>query len=401
MNKEEKRPMLRLVDKEWGREISNALRTDASELRIVCPFIKKGAIRRILEHSPSKIQVITRFSLADFAEGVSDIPALRELLDAGADIRGIKNLHAKIYLFGDKRAIITSANLTKAALERNHEFGLVAEDGLFIERCRDYFDNLWNRAGKNLTSKQIHQWDKKVASHLHTRGKFSKVQGLKDFGTDVDIPISPIDRINRVKSFKIPPAVANASQAFVKFFGTGKNRIELSHPIIDMIRVQECHRFLAYPTSSYRPRQVQDGDVMFISRMTRKPNDHRIFGWAIATRHRDRLDKATDEHIARHPWRKKYGIYIRVDEEGFEAEFLDGTMENGISLNEVMDTLKSDSFTATQDNVARGEGNTNPRSSIARKPHMRLSEEARAWLTERLLEAFATHGKISLGAIEE
>ena len=62
--------MLRLVDKEWGREINDALRVDASELRIICPFI----------------------NLADFAEGVSDITALRELLDVGADIRGGKEL---------------------------------------------------------------------------------------------------------------------------------------------------------------------------------------------------------------------------------------------------------------------------------------------------------------------
>ena len=38
--------------------------------------------------------MITRFNLADFAEGVSDIEALRLLLDAGANIRGIRNLHA-------------------------------------------------------------------------------------------------------------------------------------------------------------------------------------------------------------------------------------------------------------------------------------------------------------------
>ncbi|MCY4039241.1 MAG: phospholipase D-like domain-containing protein [Hyphomicrobiales bacterium] len=178
--------MFRFVDKEWGKEISDALHTDASEIRIICPFIKKDAIEQILEHSLNKIQVITRFNLVDFAEGVSDITALRELLGAGADIRGIKNLHAKIYLFGERRAIVTSANLTKAALERNHEFGLVAEDESLTEACRDYFDKLWNRAGKNLTSKQLGKWDKEVASYLHTRGQVSKVKGLEDFGADIE-----------------------------------------------------------------------------------------------------------------------------------------------------------------------------------------------------------------------
>lgn len=38
---EEKRLMLRHVDKEWGRKIIDALRTDAGEFRIIYPFIKQ------------------------------------------------------------------------------------------------------------------------------------------------------------------------------------------------------------------------------------------------------------------------------------------------------------------------------------------------------------------------
>ena len=85
---------IRLVDAGWGPELSAAIRADPSEVRIVCPFIKEGALDRLLSHRPRHVQVITRFNLADFAEGVSDIEALRLLLDAGADIRGIRSLHA-------------------------------------------------------------------------------------------------------------------------------------------------------------------------------------------------------------------------------------------------------------------------------------------------------------------
>ena len=222
-------------------------------------------------------------------------------------------------------------------------------------------------------------------------------------GPDMNMPVSPSEPANHAKPLNLPPAVANASQAFVKFFGVGtaEGRIDLSERVIKMVRIQECHRILAYPTGTH-PRQVQDGDVVFISRMTKKPNDHRIFGWAIATKHRDGLDEATDEDIACHPWRKEYGSYIRVDEEGFKAEFIDGTMEDGISLYALMEALGSDSFAATQRNALAGKGsNTNPRKSIARKPHIQLSEKGFAWLTDKLREAFARHGKISIRDIEE
>ena len=71
------------------------------------------------------LKVITRFDLNEFAQGVSDIAALRMSIKANARVRGVRNLHAKLYIFGTSRAIITSANLTEAALRRNHEFGTV------------------------------------------------------------------------------------------------------------------------------------------------------------------------------------------------------------------------------------------------------------------------------------
>ena len=83
---------------------------------------------RLVTSSPAEsrapLKVITRFNLDDFAGEVSDISALRLLLQAGAQIRGIKNLHAKLYLIGGGHVILTSANLTDAALRRNHELGI-------------------------------------------------------------------------------------------------------------------------------------------------------------------------------------------------------------------------------------------------------------------------------------
>ena len=59
---------VQMVDGRWGKEFTKALQDDSSELRIVCPFIKVGALQRLLCHYPSGVQVITRFNLADFAE---------------------------------------------------------------------------------------------------------------------------------------------------------------------------------------------------------------------------------------------------------------------------------------------------------------------------------------------
>lgn len=157
--------MLKLVDQSWNEEFSDAFSADGSRLRIICPFIKAEALKDILPKRPGKIQVITRFSLADFAGGVSDVDALRMLLDIGAQVRGVRNLHTKLYLVGKSRAIITSANLTTAALNRNHEFGIVTDDSAVIRECRAYFRKLWRRAGSDLIPKTLERWSARIQQY--------------------------------------------------------------------------------------------------------------------------------------------------------------------------------------------------------------------------------------------
>ena len=207
---------IRLVDGRSGEEFAEALRVDASELRIISPFIKAGAAEKLLCHRPGSVQVITRFNLAEFAEGVSDVAALRKLLDADASVRGVRNVHAKLYLFGRRRAIITSANLTEAALSRNHELGIVSEDTATVAECLAYFDRLWQCVGDDLVHDRVDAWDKTVTDYWVGGGRPDETAGLGDFGADAGVA-DPTHA-------QLPAAVADASQAFVKFLGEGDNR---------------------------------------------------------------------------------------------------------------------------------------------------------------------------------
>ena len=375
-----------LVDAGWERELTDALRADDSELRLISPFIKTGALERLLSLKPSKVRVITRFNLADFAEGVSDIEALRMLLGAGAQVRGIRKLHAKLYLFGTSRAIITSANLTKSALDSNHEFGLVAEDATVIATCRAYFDNLWQRGGSDLTPDQTDQWEETISRHRAAGGRRSRAIGLGDFGADAGVAGSaPVP---------VPTAVADADQAFVKFLGRSDNRVPITFPTIDEIDSAGCHWALCYPNR--RPRKVRDGAVMFIGRLTDEP-DIRVFGRAVGMKHEPGRDDATAEEIEHRPWKEQWPAYVRVH----HAEFVAGAMENGVSLNELMAALGRDSFASTQRNAARGDGNTDPRRAYMRQPAVALSPEGLAWLSERLQTAFDEHGRVPEDTLDQ
>lgn len=378
---------IRLVDGGWDRELAVAIRADSSEVRIVCPFIKKGALECLLSFPPGDIQVITRFNLNDFAEGVSDIEALRMLLDAGASVRGIQNLHAKLYIFGASRAIITSANLTRAALTRNQEFGVVADDAAVIAACRNYFDGLWEcGSAASLSRDMLDSWAEEVTRFHRLGGERSRLlRGLGDFGAQAGLELShPV----------LPVAVADAGQAFIKFLGSSQQRKPISHSITEVIQHEGCHRVLAYPK---RPRSVEEGALMFMGRFTDKPDDIRIFGRAVGMKHRPDRDVASAEDIDRRSWREKYSRYIRVH----QAEFVAGTLANGVSLNEMMERLGSDSFASTQRNALLGAGNADPRLAYRQQPAVELSPQGISWLGERLQAAFDAYGTVPQDALGE
>lgn len=372
---------IRLVDSGWSSELIDAVRSDASALQIVCPFIKAAAIERLLALHPKSVRVVTRFNLNDFADGVSDISALRRVLDLGGKVRGIKNLHSKLYIFGASQTIVTSANLTGAALDRNQEFGIVSKDPSDIASCQQYFDRLWKHGGADLSVEQLDAWADIVTRHRASGRPPGSSEGLGDFGAAAGI--------ERPSAIVLPTVVADARQAYVKFLGEGSNRAPLSLATIEEIVRAGCHWAVAYPASK-RPTGVKDDAVIFIGRLTQEPNDIRVFGRAIGMRYERGRDDATPADIALRPWKAKWPRYVRVD----KAEFVAGSMLNGISLNELMDTLQADSFLSTQRNAALAKGNTDPRQAYRQQAAVELSNEGRAWLSERLQSAFDEHGTI-------
>jgi hypothetical protein len=372
----------RLVDSGWDKILDESLAADKSRVRIICPFIKERAAKRLLEHGrPERLEVITRYDLDCFREGVSDIAALSFLLTKGAKIRGIKNLHAKAYLIGEGRAIVTSANLTEQGLMRNHEFGFVAEDETIATNCHSYFDRLWKLAGPDLTLSKLKEWNRKVNSALASGAGTRKLPRLGDEGKDAGLPPAPVTA---------PKQVARAEQGFVKFFGEGNNRFEHNHSVLDEVDRSGCYFACNYPTGK-KPRQVRDGAVIFMSRLVRHPQDVLVFGRGIGMQYVEGRDDATPADLKKRPWKDQWSRYIRVH----DVEFVNGVLSDGVSLNQMMGELGSDSFAPTKRHALAGRGNINPQASLRQKAAMELTPKAISWLNRRLDKSFAVNGKIS------
>lgn len=105
------------------------------------------------------LRLLTYLSTMDIIAGASSLDSLTKLIAAGVQCRYISKgprLHAKVYLFDDQSAVVTSANLTRKALDSNLEVG-VHLSGTAATPLIGWFDMLWNKADK-LDLAIIDQW---------------------------------------------------------------------------------------------------------------------------------------------------------------------------------------------------------------------------------------------------
>jgi hypothetical protein len=96
------------------------------EVLLVAPFVKHGALRRVLHVVPDHVQVrcVTRWDPAEIAVGVSDLEVWDIVRQRPrTDLRLRMNLHAKLYR-SDQRCLVGSANLTGTALGWTHPANL-------------------------------------------------------------------------------------------------------------------------------------------------------------------------------------------------------------------------------------------------------------------------------------
>lgn len=187
----------------------------------------------------------------------------------------------------------------------------------------------------------------------------------------------------------------------MKFLGEGNNRSMPSDDTLEEVRRSGAHWALGYPISK-RPRQVQDGDAMFIARLTQVPKDIIVFGRAVGRRHVDDRDVATEAEMRPQVrgWKRQWPNYIRVS----DAKFVAGPLAHGVSLYEMIEVLGYRAFRSTLDNHHRGRGNQDPYQAYRQAAQVQLTEEGQAWLSEALEGKIQAHGAIpqdELDRIEE
>lgn len=100
-----------------------------SRVLIGSPFVNDGIVS-LTSLVPKNVPrtMVTRTDLRAFATGASNLGTLCQLSREGFVIHSLSGLHAKIYVFDESYALVTSANATNGGMHRNLECGLATRD---------------------------------------------------------------------------------------------------------------------------------------------------------------------------------------------------------------------------------------------------------------------------------
>jgi hypothetical protein len=175
---------------------------------------------------------------------------------------------------------------------------------------------------------------------------------------------------------------------YIKFFGKGDSKEVHSCPVRKYVNESGCHYACTF---SKRPRQVNTGDIVFISCMVGNPDDYAIFGRAEAIQHDQQRDNATPEEIKQRSWKKYWPVYLRIR----NGAFIDGTMKDCPMLwKDVLKEFGPRIFNATKRRAERGEKDIDPKKSVMQKAYIRLSEEAGRWMDRKFQAALRENGAV-------
>jgi len=358
---------MELYLRNWYDKLLDEL-TRTKILRVVSPFVKEQVIRQIQgQFDFNNFELITRFNLRDFASNVSSLDGLKFSVENGATVFGIRELHSKIYLFDNRAAIITSANLTSGGLVNNYECGIYLTDTSTIQNLHNYFNDLKVIAGQSLTLQQCEDWQHQLSQvEIYN----TKIPSLPDYG-------SSSIKVDKERNY------------YIKFFGTAKNRVPLTFTTREEVDRALCHYACGF-SKNKKPRQIQDGDIIYMARMTYNPWNYAIFGKAEAIKFVDGRDEATKSEIKERPWKADWPIYLRIT----NPIFIDGTMADCVLLYDLIKALDYESFPSTKWRYDKGERDINPCKSLSQQAYVKLTTTAVEWLEPRFQEALNRVGQV-------
>ncbi len=128
----------------WRKNLMELVSQSKKSIKITSPFVKENVCNELLsfKNSNTSLELITSFKLMNIYSGSLDLSALENVIKNKGVVKNFPKLHSKIYLFDDKKVIITSGNLTNGGLLNNYEYGIYTENLEIVSKVIEDFSSI-------------------------------------------------------------------------------------------------------------------------------------------------------------------------------------------------------------------------------------------------------------------
>ena len=124
--------MIRVLTRGWRDDLAGVAGAARRSLLVAAPYIKDDEAAWLCGQLRPGVAVLTLANIDTDAvsSAALDVAALGRLADASPASRvvALPSLHAKVYIADETAAIVTSGNLTRSALDRNIECGVLLDE---------------------------------------------------------------------------------------------------------------------------------------------------------------------------------------------------------------------------------------------------------------------------------
>jgi hypothetical protein len=168
----------------------------AQQIKIVSPYVTHRTL--ICPERSQSIHLLTSLTDENLMSGATSIDSIRSLIKCGVECRSLelsRALHAKVYIFDDRKAVITSANLTEAALRKNIEAGVVIK-GDAVKKILLWSRQLWSMAVPISLTELGHREERILELRRKYQALRKELKTLSSTSKERDINISRIIAID-------------------------------------------------------------------------------------------------------------------------------------------------------------------------------------------------------------
>jgi hypothetical protein len=372
--------MIKLVSSNIQTDIFSLIKNVKSAYNMISPFIginTSKLLAKVIKENNIAATIITRFSRNDFYKHASSIEGLRILKEAGCNLKAVKNLHTKLYIFDDNAMILGSSNFTDGGLMTNIELNILIKDEKSItNQGITYFSEIDTsieceffitmemileeiRFLKSLPSEKKQEFPE-TCDRGKEFGHKKQIDGIEELLTPRNL------RENTITT------------AWIKFEGfSDHRRTKNDTPLNILLDEDNCYR-THFPR---KPKGFKNGDLIFIARNSWDRDEEKspiIFGYGI-TRKFDKKNIMSNEEQKNNKIYKRWPYYIYVE----NFRFIKTKLYDGISLMEIYRILGSNIYPGSKERKSTFK---ELKKIHGQKDKLRITNEAKEYLLLSLNE---------------